>query len=57
MFVLQVLTKDRILLGADYHVDYYKSGDTFHIVSLGLLFCTLSYTWLIKPRVPDSPNP
>jgi len=56
MFVIQILTKDRILLGADYHVDYWKNGDAAHIVSLGCIFFTLSYTWKIKARVSDAQN-
>ena len=56
MFVIQILTKDRILLGADYHVDYWKNGDAAHIVSLGCIFFTLSYTWKIKARVSDPQN-
>ena len=57
MWIIQILTKDRILVGADYHVDYFKNGDAAHIVSLGFIFFTLSYTWKIKAQLPDSRNP
>ena len=57
MLIIQILTKDRILLGADYHVDYFKNGDSAHVVSLGFIFFTLSYTWLIKGPATDHHNP
>jgi len=50
MFSIQVLTKDQILLGPNYHRDDYENGDIVHLIRLGVIFFILNFCWIRTGR-------